>query len=367
MKKITSEKGYALLVTLLTFTVLMIIGISIWGMIINNSKQIHKTEKDIQSTDLAEMGFVYNYTVINDTFLSLTDELKASIIEKINHDKSQVPPISQDYTKIAIKELFNGLTDTLRTTSMLKQEEIVSLNGNNKYTILPTQNSDYPAGQYVESKLINNITFLLDETNYKITILFNSSGSTGDVNTKKTLKLNFDIKLKPITISDGSTGDPIQNPPDLDFVITKPDISGLNPCNSLASTFTGHGCATLGDQTFSSNKIDITGTNMYIDGDAEFIDNSKITINNNSKVYITGDSSFGTKIDEISSSYVRVDGTATITDLETITNSVLEVGKLTDGTDNGTNLGTISNSTIRVAGDADLHNINMLFSNSKLL
>jgi hypothetical protein len=364
-KRLTSENGYALILTLLTFTVLMIIAISIWGIIINNSKQIHSTEKDIQSTDLAEMGFVYNYTVIDETYKSLIPGLKTFMTNRINNDiNSGVSPLPTEaqYTEIAIEELYNRLTNALSTNGKLKSSEIVSLQGDNIYRILPVT----VAG----SRVINNISFLLDKPNYLINISFVSSGSTGSFETAKSLKLNFDIKIDKITLpgmpSDPNTPLPA-NPGELEPEIPPPNTGGLPPCQPGN---TGTGCTTTGDQTYTNKDINVTGTTIYIGGNAQFPHNSQIDITNNSTVYVQGDANFGSTIDNITNSNLHVGGTATIDTINNISGSTVEVGVLNDTKDNvdtGTFISSIINSTIRVQQDAILHKVNAEFINSKLI
>jgi hypothetical protein len=371
LKKITSENGYALVLTLLIFTVFMIIGVSVWGIIINNSKQIQNTETDIQSTDLAEMGFVYNYTAISNTYQSLSNNLKTYILDKVNQDmgNSIVRP-SDYYTKEAIKELYRQLTDNLRTTGVLKQTDIVSLQGDNIFTI--TRNLDYNPADYTvdEIKIINNITFLLDEDHFKITILFNSTGSTGNLNTTKSLKLNFDIKINSITVTypDDSSG-PIggggdggtAEPPDIQFEVPEPNVEGLGSCNKDGNSFTGPGCVLVGTE-MGGNNLDIIGTTIFTDGNLSIDKNvSDIT---NSTVYISGEFD-AEKITNLTGSKLHVDDSAEIKHIDSLTSgSVLEVGG--DLTVSG-NIGNFNGSIIRVKGDANLGHINQGFHNNSKL
>ena len=72
MKTYKNEKGIALIIVLLMITVFSILGLSVFSFIISNTKQIDKTETEMQAVDLAEMGVIYykNAFIINaDTVL----------------------------------------------------------------------------------------------------------------------------------------------------------------------------------------------------------------------------------------------------------------------------------------------------------
>jgi hypothetical protein len=353
----------------------MIIGLSMMSITISNSKQIHKTEYDIQSTDLAEMGFVYNYTAINDTYMSLTSALKTDITSIINKDLTDgVKPADPDhYTKLAITELFNRLTDKLRTNNSLKPLEVVALQGNHQYKIV--QNIDYISADYDQIDMINNITFLLDKDAFTITILYNSAGSSGDTSQQatKSLKLNFDIKINSISVTypDGSTGPiggtnpnptgpPPNQPADISFEVTMPSVTRLQPCSTTDTYFSAPGCSTIGNQSFTKN-ANIYDSIFHIGGDAYF---KKIDTVSNSTVYITGDSYFDDKIDSISSSKVHIDGSTTIKGIDTISNnSILEVG----GNLSVLNpIQNVSGSTIRTRGDLSTQNIHDLTNQSEI-
>ena len=49
----------ALVTVLLIITVFSILGMSVMGLSISNTKQVAKTEQEMQAVDLAEMGVVY--------------------------------------------------------------------------------------------------------------------------------------------------------------------------------------------------------------------------------------------------------------------------------------------------------------------
>ncbi|NEU29786.1 type II secretion system protein [bacterium LRH843] len=59
MKRINEQRGYALIVVLLTITIIGIAAPVIVTSLLNSSHQYQKAEKDIQLTKLAEMGVVY--------------------------------------------------------------------------------------------------------------------------------------------------------------------------------------------------------------------------------------------------------------------------------------------------------------------
>jgi len=59
MLNLKNEQGMALVVVLLILTVFSILGLAVMGASINNMKQVSKTETNIKTTDIAEMGILY--------------------------------------------------------------------------------------------------------------------------------------------------------------------------------------------------------------------------------------------------------------------------------------------------------------------
>ena len=59
MKNFKNENGMALVTVLLMITVFSILGMAVISLSISNTKQVAKTEQEMQAVDLAEMGVVY--------------------------------------------------------------------------------------------------------------------------------------------------------------------------------------------------------------------------------------------------------------------------------------------------------------------
>ncbi len=59
MKNIKNENGMALVTVLLMITVFSILGMAVISLSISNTKQVTKTEEEMQAVDLAEMGVIY--------------------------------------------------------------------------------------------------------------------------------------------------------------------------------------------------------------------------------------------------------------------------------------------------------------------
>lgn len=63
--KTTNQKGYTLILVLVTITVIFILGMSLSTMALSTRLQFNKTDEHNKATDLAEMGITYFQTEIN--------------------------------------------------------------------------------------------------------------------------------------------------------------------------------------------------------------------------------------------------------------------------------------------------------------
>ena len=57
--KLHNEKGITLVVVLLMITIFSILGMSVIGYALSNTKQVEKSEQVMQATDVAEMGVIH--------------------------------------------------------------------------------------------------------------------------------------------------------------------------------------------------------------------------------------------------------------------------------------------------------------------
>src|SRR6476620_5987891 len=87
--KLKNENGMALVTVLLMITVFSILGMAVISLSISNTKQVAKTEQEVQAVDLAEMGVIYykNAFIPNaNENLILAIEAAKQTINKINDD-----------------------------------------------------------------------------------------------------------------------------------------------------------------------------------------------------------------------------------------------------------------------------------------
>ncbi|MEH7381979.1 hypothetical protein V7138_16075 [Bacillus sp. JJ1533] len=94
MRNIKNEQGMSLVVVLLILTVISVLGLAVMGASMNNMKQISKTESDIKTTDIAEMGIVYYET-----------QLKSFLNEQLYNQTKQKEIINRYFTNAATKEV----------------------------------------------------------------------------------------------------------------------------------------------------------------------------------------------------------------------------------------------------------------------
>ncbi|MEH7239004.1 hypothetical protein [Bacillus sp. JJ1562] len=101
MRNLKNEQGMSLVVVLLILTVISVLGLAVMGASINNMKQISKTESNIKTTDIAEMGVVYYET-----------QLKSFLNEQLYDQAKQKEIINRYFTNAASKavliEKFNN-------------------------------------------------------------------------------------------------------------------------------------------------------------------------------------------------------------------------------------------------------------------
>ncbi|MEH7384537.1 PilX N-terminal domain-containing pilus assembly protein [Bacillus sp. JJ1521] len=90
MRNLKNEQGMTLVVVLLILTVISILGLAVMGASLTNMKQISKTESNIITTDIAEMGVVYYET-----------QLKSFLNEQLYNQAKQKEIIIRYFTNSA--------------------------------------------------------------------------------------------------------------------------------------------------------------------------------------------------------------------------------------------------------------------------
>ena len=310
-----NQNGSSLVIVLLMITVFFVLGLSIVSSALTNTKQVNKTEKEMQALDLAEMGVRY----YQNHFKEKTYRLIESAINDPNND-------TYDQKVKAIKNLKNILT---------KEKLINDLENNVQYSI--ADDAEYNIN-------IKNVSS--DEQKVLIEI-----ASTGIKNsdTQQTIDATIELSIEKL-IKDMNT--PGNGNDDL------PIPSGLNSCTYTENTLLGDGCLyenIPGTAIFSGFIEEPKKTDIYINGNAQIGSGTTITggIKQESRIDINGDADFGKISGGIKqNTIININGTANFGTIEggIKQNSIINI--------NGdANFGTIDdgikqNSIININGDA---------------
>lgn len=309
MKLKEKEKGIALIIVLLMITVFTILALSVFSFIISNTKQIDKTETDMQAVDLAEMGVVY----YKNAFIKNADAvLNTYLSQAIGILKNNNQPITEAL-----------VIDTLNNSINLKQHE-----GEFKPTVTSLIKLDNPT---------NNFTFEIkdavpnynDSTN-EITILFKSIGTMNDYSKEidTSIKLNLTSNLNNIiqTYIDksGVTGNIT---PKIEMNVTK-QLTTFNDCTeNLLTDFKS--CTYNHDINYDPPST-IDSITAVINGSLGMQQGNKQIIN--SYIYTTKDASFGNLqfLTGLDHSFIFTGGVATFDQLQVTNNSKILVLKDAD-------------------------------------
>ncbi|WP_409971962.1 type II secretion system protein [Bacillus sp. Bva_UNVM-123] len=160
MKKINEQKGYALILVLLTITIIGIFTPMIFSKLINNTQQFKKTEEQLQLRKLSDMGIIYVESAIDkaseNAYQEVLDWLN-KIKEKMELDPKIKAPTQSEivekyYQIFSNEKLEEYIPSRMVTTKMSdekfqfkKQIDSIALENNKLtvyYTIFPSVNYD---------------------------------------------------------------------------------------------------------------------------------------------------------------------------------------------------------------------------------
>jgi hypothetical protein len=130
VQKAANERGMTLIVVLLVMTVFTIIGLSVIGASLSNMKQVTKTDADVKSTDIAEMGILY-----------YESQLKKFLDDQLVHQETQ---------KELLKRLFAGTADKNDLLRSFRAKFPIELN--RLFTSNPYL---YSADQFIQETLVD--------------------------------------------------------------------------------------------------------------------------------------------------------------------------------------------------------------------
>jgi type II secretory pathway pseudopilin PulG len=87
MKPLKNERGYVLIIVLLTSVMITIMAMVLLPKALNTAHQVNKTEKSTRAKDMSEMGVQYSYAYLQSQVNQAIDEVKKDAnFDKTNHD-----------------------------------------------------------------------------------------------------------------------------------------------------------------------------------------------------------------------------------------------------------------------------------------
>ena len=103
-----NQNGAALIVVLLIITVFFVLSLSIISSALSNSKQVNKTEQEMQAVDLAEMGVLHYKQHFMDTTYKL---LKLPIETAVDNPENKTldEKVTDAYDNLDKQDLINAL------------------------------------------------------------------------------------------------------------------------------------------------------------------------------------------------------------------------------------------------------------------
>ncbi|QOR66370.1 hypothetical protein IM538_21815 [Cytobacillus suaedae] len=168
MKYIKSEKGYALIIVLITITVIMLVIPILVSSMLNSSKQFQTTEEDIQLTKLATMGVQYTEKAVEVS----SEEAKQKTLAWIEEQRNLEPPVpepSEGEKRTKFIEFFKAelrnnyfpgdeIVIPLQPNRFMYKVEI-SIDSSVQYTVFPSVDGQFLSGDSIDGDIAVNINF----------------------------------------------------------------------------------------------------------------------------------------------------------------------------------------------------------------
>ena len=275
-----------LVTVLLMITVFSIIGMSVINLSISNTKQVEKTEQEMQVVDVAEMGVIY----YKNAFISQTDKILKPAIETaiatINKENEESEENEEITSDTVLKRLI------IQNDNFLPKIPIST-------SIPVNENSDY-------SFKINDQKAQVDE-NFpnRIKIIFESlgEGKGDDAKIIGTITLDIEriVKASLIQNEDSSGTGTID--------IQKPNLPNRT-YNEAIGIENGYSYTT----DIENYNFNIENTTAIVNGSLT-LNTAKKHIRNNPLLYITKDANFGDINGQLDHSKIYVGGNATFSDV----------------------------------------------------
>lgn len=329
MKKVKNEKGMALVTVLLMITVFTILGMAVISLSISNTKQVTKTDGEMQAVDLAEMGVIY----YKNTFISHANSQLRIAIEDA---KQTINKLNAD---IMTANANNAQTDKDQELIPINETTILEYLDLEKVSFLPSVLKTITINENNSFK-IDYHTEVINESNHNIQVDFKSIGY-GPNDTKEitgTIKLNINEALISSYLGKGGA------------IITKP--LGLEEKYVYGGQLEDGSSYTTSVYNSSTLDYDILGVTAVVNGSLQ-LNQSMKQIGKNSLLYITETADFGELNGNIDTSKLYVGGNADFGNINggIKFNSILFIGgNATFGSVNG---GVDDSSLVCVGGNIE--------------
>lgn len=180
-----NEKGYALLVVLLTITIIFSVSAVLASKTITSAKQIDYTDEYTRSIDLAEMGATYARTSIETSLQPSLDEAVANI------DKDSYKDSNGDLDMSAYQ---SAVADDFATNV------INTVNSDEKHNV------NYGVNQYTTNVSLGGIDTVSDSTIVNFHVNSIGNANINDVESEYPVEFNLAVTLSGYT-TDGTGGD----------------------------------------------------------------------------------------------------------------------------------------------------------------
>lgn len=353
MRNVHNEAGVALVTVLLIVTVLSVLGLSVVGMAINNSKQTRQIETNIQTLDLAEMGYTYYVTSFSDFYerkiRSVMQDSIAQIKEDIIKNLESDPSLKEDEDFI---EGYRGRL-AIELRAALVSNDFAPLSGSG---LVHFKEIDANRSFNI---YVNEIEASADN----LQLNFISEGIFNDFPTRE-ISSTITIPIPSINL-DGvgsGAGNLDSNDGAIRYEDRIPTPEGLPQCEYNKKTFGTKSCSYRGAVSTGSS-VDIENVTILIGGSGTF--NSSINKGiNNSTLYIRGSATFNNPINGIQNSQLYVGGAVRFDNINRgIDDSLIVVmGSATFDR----KIDAMSTSTIYVKGSATFYGKINLGNNAKI-
>lgn len=341
MKKYINEKGYALLVVLLTISIIFSVSAVLATKTITSAKQINSTDEYVRLIDLAEMGTMY-------AKIGVEESLKESITQNLN-DPSIVEDIDNNgkVTEEETSKYMDTVVDKAADNVVKEISGSITIDSTNNYQVELEKLTADKSGASFSIKSIGND----GENSYPIQYSIEATITGGEVSTSveavscdtDSVKVNLDDSVYTAP-SDFSTAR---------GEITDYNLDYTNATENTLNTQTIDTCTSYENSLTVNNgeRVDFNGSTKVSGSGADFKNGSMVTVNgnfysqndvkfNNSSTGIFRDFTSMMKLDMKNSSNVMVDDNLDIYDsllMDTDSHLVVAKSLLTQNFNNGNN------------------------------